>query len=197
MDALATYQASFTDVKQSAAPPINGQGRPAFERLTKSQRVALAVAVMRGEANLRPTLKVVARALEVSATYIEQAARLSPEQLRQVRRGELTLAELKPAPDAPKPATTLADVVAWWLTASEAEHAAVVGSVGVRSLTGRCPAQMRGGAVLFRWSNDDDHTTSRQGEALPKRQPRCAEGREWPWAPTPEADHRAARASGR
>ena len=66
-------------------------------------------------------------------TYIETASRLSPEQLRQVRRGELTLAELKPVPETPKPPTTVGDVVAWWLTASEAEHAAVVGSVGVTS----------------------------------------------------------------
>jgi hypothetical protein len=128
-----TYPLPVAGVKQPAASPINGQGRPAFERLTKSQRAALGVAVMRGEASLRPTLKVVARALGVSTTYIEQAARLSPEQLRQVRRGELTISETKPAPDAPKPATTLADVVAWWLAASETERAALVGSVGVVS----------------------------------------------------------------
>ena len=42
---------------------------------------------------------------------------------------ELTISEVKSALDAPKPPTTLADVVAWWLTAPEAEHAAVVGSV--------------------------------------------------------------------
>jgi hypothetical protein len=118
MDTM-TYPLPVAGVKQPAASPINGQGRPAFERLTKS--------------SLRPTLKVVARALGVSTTYIEQAARLSPEQLRQVRRGELTISETKPAPDAPKPATTLADVVAWWLAASETERAALVGSVGVVS----------------------------------------------------------------
>jgi hypothetical protein len=130
-----TYAVPALKVKPSAPPPppINGQGRPAFERLTQSQKAALGVAVIRGEAGLKPTLKVVARALGVSVTYIEAAARLSPELLRQVRRGELTLAELKPAPETPKSATSLADVVAWWLTASEAEHAAVVGSVGVAS----------------------------------------------------------------
>ena len=85
-------------VKPAAAPPINGQGRPAFERLSKSQRAALAVAVLRGEATLRPTLQVVARALQVSTTYIEMALKLPPEQLRQLRRGELTLAETKSAP---------------------------------------------------------------------------------------------------
>jgi hypothetical protein len=131
MDTL-TYPLPATSVKVPAAP-INGQGRRAFKHLTKSQRAALGIAVMRGEASLLPTLQVVARALEVSATYIEQAARLSPEQLRQVRRGELTLADVKPAPETRKPPTTLADVVAWWLIASEAEHAAVVGSVGVAS----------------------------------------------------------------
>ena len=66
-------------------------------------------------------------------TYIEAAAHLSSEQLRQLRRGELTISELKPTLGAPKSPTTMADVVAWWLTASEAEHAAVVSSVGVVS----------------------------------------------------------------
>jgi hypothetical protein len=131
MDAMTAYKPPAASVKQMAAPPINGQGRPAFKRLTKSQLAALGVAVMRGEASLRPTLKVVARALGVSTTYIEAAAKLPPEQLRQLSRGELTLADVAPAPEISKPPTTLADVVAWWLTASEAEHAAVVGSVGV------------------------------------------------------------------
>jgi hypothetical protein len=133
MDAFATYQPPAINVKQSAAPPINGRGRPAFKNLTKSQRAALAVAVIRGEAGLLPTLGVVSKALEVSVPYIEAAGKLPPEQLRQLRRGELTISETKSVPDAPKPPTTLADVVAWWLTASEAEHAAVVGRVGVVS----------------------------------------------------------------
>jgi hypothetical protein len=127
-----TYKPSTTIVKVPVLP-VNGQGRPALKRLTKSQRAALAVAVIRGEAGLKPTLPVVSRALDVSVTYIEMAARLSPEQLRQLRRGEIALAELKPTPKTGKPLTTLADVVAWWLTASEAEHAAVVGGVGVAS----------------------------------------------------------------
>jgi hypothetical protein len=131
MDAALSYRLPFASVKPLPASPVNGQGRPAVERLSKSQRAALGVAVMRGEASLRPTLKVVARALGVSATYIEAAARLSDEQLRQLRRGELTLADLKPAPEAPKPPTTFSDVVAWLLTCSQAERAAVVGSVGV------------------------------------------------------------------
>ena len=131
---VTTYRPPCTTVnKQSTAPLINGPGRRAFKHLTKSQRAALAVAVIRGEAGLRPTLGVVSKALEVSVPYIEVAMKLSPEQLRQLRRGELTVSKTKSAPDAPKPPTTMADVVAWWLTASETEHAAVVGSVGVTS----------------------------------------------------------------
>ena len=130
LDAL-TYKSPIPIVKP-LAPPVNGQGKPAIERLTKSQRAALGVAVMRGEARLRPTLKVVSGALGVSTTYLEAAMKLPPQELRQLERGELTLAEVKSAP-APKPPTTMADVVSWWLTASEAEHAAVVGSVGVVS----------------------------------------------------------------
>jgi hypothetical protein len=75
----------------------------------------------------------VARALGVSVTYIEMAARLAPHQLRQVRRGELTLAELTPAPDSHKAPITLDDVIAWWMSASDADHAAVVSRVGVVS----------------------------------------------------------------
>lgn len=100
MDARNTYQLPstgqlpFTSVKPPA-PPVNGSGQPAFKNLTKSQRAALAVAVIRGEAGLRPTLQVVAKALGVSVTYVEAAQKLPPEQLRQLRRGELTISELK------------------------------------------------------------------------------------------------------
>ena len=73
MDVLTSYRPFSAAVKPLPAPPVNGRGRPAIERLTKSQRAALGVAVLRGEACLRPTLKVVARALGVSATYIETA----------------------------------------------------------------------------------------------------------------------------
>jgi hypothetical protein len=72
MDARTTYQLPSTGqppstgVKQPAGSPINGQGRPAFKKLTKSQKAALAVAVIRGEASLRPTLEVVSKALNVS-----------------------------------------------------------------------------------------------------------------------------------
>ena len=129
MDAL-TYPLPTISVKPPA-PPINGPGRPAFKRLTKSQLAALAVAVLRGEKTLRPTVWLVSKALGVSTPYIETAMKLSPEQLRQMDRGELTIPQVKPAPEAPKAPTTMADVVAWWLAASEAEHAAVIGSVGV------------------------------------------------------------------
>ena len=47
----STYSVPVTSVKQLPSPPINGQGHPAFERLSKSQRAALAVAVIRGEAS--------------------------------------------------------------------------------------------------------------------------------------------------
>jgi hypothetical protein len=126
-----TYRLPSATVKQPAGPLINGPGQRALKHLTKSQRAALAVAVIRGEANLRPTLGVVSKALEVSIPYIEAAMKLPPERLRQLRRGGLTVSETKSAPEAPKPPTTMADVVAWWLTASPAEHAAVVGAVGV------------------------------------------------------------------
>jgi hypothetical protein len=138
LDVSTAYMSPIPDVKplpaplKPPAPPINGQGRPAFERLTKSQRAALGVAVMRGEASLLPTLKVVAGALGVSVTYLEAAMKLAPQELRQLECGELTLAEEKSA-EAPKSPTSLTDVVAWWLTASEAERAAVVGIVGIGS----------------------------------------------------------------
>ena len=120
---------------KATAPAVNGQGRPAFANLTKSQKAALGVAVIRGEASLRPTLGVVAAALDVSVTYIEYALKLSPEQLRLVRQGRLTLADTKPAatPKPRKPAVTLDDIATWWCSASEAEHAALIGRVGVVS----------------------------------------------------------------
>jgi hypothetical protein len=130
-----TYRSSSAIVKQPAVPLINGPGRRALKHLTKSQRAALAVAVTRGEVGLQPTLGVVSRALGVPRTYIETAAKLSPDQLRQVRQGWCTLANLKPAtPPTPiKTAMTPDDVAAWWWTASEADRAAVVGKVGVVS----------------------------------------------------------------
>ena len=80
---------------------------------------------------MRPTLQVVSGALDVSQTYIEQARKLPPEQLGQLRRGEITLAELKSAP--PKEPITLVDVVTWWQGASDEERATVVSRVGVVS----------------------------------------------------------------
>ena len=131
-----TYPVPTTIVKHTAAVrPVNGHGRRAFKHLSKSQRAALAVAVMRGEASLQPTLDVVSRALGVSRTYVETAARLSSAQLRDVRQGKVTLAGLKPAtaPEPVKAEMTVEDVAGWWWTASEADRAAVIGKVGVTS----------------------------------------------------------------
>jgi hypothetical protein len=126
-----TYQPFSTIVKHTTAVrPVNGHGRRAFKHLSKSQRAALAVAVVRGEASLQPTLDVVSRALDVSRTYVETAAKLSSEQLRQLRQGKVTLADLKPvAPGPVKPAITPDDIAGWWWSASEADRAAVVGTI--------------------------------------------------------------------
>jgi hypothetical protein len=129
-----TYQVPTETVKHTAVRPVNGHGRRAFKHLSKSQRAALAVAVIRGEASLQPTLAVVSRALDVSITYVETAAKLSPEELRQVRQGKVTLAGLKPpVPEPVKAEITVEDVAGWWWTASDADRAAVVGKVGVTS----------------------------------------------------------------
>jgi hypothetical protein len=128
-----TYQVPTPIVKQSTVPVINGQGRRSLKYLTKSQRAAFAVAVLRGEVGLQPTLHVVSRALDVSITYIETASKFSPAELREVRQGRLTLGDLKPAatPEPRKPAVTPDDIATWWWSASEADRAAVVGKVGV------------------------------------------------------------------
>jgi hypothetical protein len=127
------YQTPSTIVKQPSVPVINGQGRRSLKYLTKSQRAAFAVAVLRGEAGLQPTLHVVSRALDVSITYIETASKLTPAELRQVRHGNATLGDLKPTatPEPRKPAVTPDDIATWWWSASEADRAAVVGKVGV------------------------------------------------------------------
>jgi hypothetical protein len=82
-------------------------------------------------------LKLVHGGLKLAQLYKEhlqrQAERRAELQQAELQQAELQQAELKPVPNAPKPPTTMADVVAWWLTASETEHAAVVGSVGVLS----------------------------------------------------------------
>jgi hypothetical protein len=133
---MLPYQVPTSIVKQSKAPVINGPGHRGFKRLTKSQRAAFAVAVLRGEVGLQPTLGITSRALGVSITYIEAASKLSPEQLRRVRQGKVALADLKPAAAAPTPVKaemTVADVAGWWWTASDADRAAVVGKVGVTS----------------------------------------------------------------
>jgi hypothetical protein len=104
-----------------------------YKPLSKSQKAALAVDILHGKVSLRPTLKVVAKALGVSVTYIEAAAHLSPEDLRRLRRGELTVPQtLAPAP-VERAATTVADVAAWWSAASDAERIAFVREVGVGS----------------------------------------------------------------
>lgn len=129
-----TYSAPPTVVKVPVRP-VNGHGRRAFKHLSKSQRAALAVAVMHGEASLQPTLAVMSRALDVSITYIETASKLTPEELRQVRQGKVTLAGLKPPAPAPvKSKTTLEDVAAWWRSASETDRAAVVSEIGIAPL---------------------------------------------------------------
>jgi hypothetical protein len=131
LDTLTSYQ---VPAKQSTVPVINGQGHRAFKHLTKSQRAALAIAVIRGEAGLQATRSVVSRVLDVSIPYITAASKLSPEQLREVRQGKMTLADFKPAAAAPAPVKaemTAEGVATWWWEASEAERAAVVGTIGV------------------------------------------------------------------
>jgi hypothetical protein len=115
------------------APPINGKGH-AYKHLTKSQRAVVGVDVLKGDTTLLATVAIVARALRVSASYIQAAERLPPEQQNQVRRGELTIPQARKKSDysakQPKP-LTIDDVVQWWLTTSDDEHAAVVRKVGV------------------------------------------------------------------
>jgi hypothetical protein len=124
----ATYQVPSTDVKQ---PAINGQGRPAFRRLSKSQRAALGVAVLNGEAMLRPTLEVVSRALGVSRTYVEMASKLSSEELRQVRQGRRTLSDLKPVAESHTPTMTPDEAVMSWRAWTPEQRAAFGRSVGI------------------------------------------------------------------
>ena len=131
---VSTYQAPSAIVKQPTTPVINGPGHRALKRLTKSQRAAYAVAVLRGEVGLQPTLNVVAAAVGVSITYIGYALKLSSGELRLVRLGKLTLADLKPAAAAPEPAKaelTVEDIADWWWSAPDVDRAAVIGRVGV------------------------------------------------------------------
>jgi hypothetical protein len=130
-----TYSVPPTVVKVPVRP-VNGHGRRAFKHLSKSQRAALAVAVIRGEAALQPTLRVVSGALNVSITYIGAALKLTPDQLRQLRWGYLTLADFKPAaaPEPVKAEMTVEEVADWWGSASETDRAAVVSQIGIAPL---------------------------------------------------------------
>jgi hypothetical protein len=100
-----------------------------YRSLTKSQKAALGVEIMRGRASLRPTYEVVARALGVSVSYVSVAARLTPDQLHRVHAGTLTISEL--ISTTPAPVITTNDIVDWFKDASEGERAAVVAEVGV------------------------------------------------------------------
>ena len=123
---VSPYQASTTSVKQLAAPVV--RDRRAFRHLTKSQRAAVAVAILRGEVKLQPTLQAVARVLDVSATYVGMAGKLSPEQLYRVRKGWLAIPRIRPKA---KREVSPDDVAAWWESASDAERAAVIDRIGV------------------------------------------------------------------
>jgi hypothetical protein len=128
-----TYKSPISDVKQSTGALVNGPGQPAFRRWSKSRRAAFAVAVLRGEVELRPTLHVVAKALDVSVTYVKAERNLSPEQLNQVRKGWVTLTDLKPNLSRKDRPIDFDAVIAWWKAASDSERAAVVARVGVTS----------------------------------------------------------------
>jgi len=75
------------------------------KKLTKTQRALLGAAILDGEvALINHTREVVAKAVNASASYIDAARRLSPEQRREVARGSRSLARRK----APTPVLTAA-----------------------------------------------------------------------------------------
>jgi hypothetical protein len=121
-----SYVADPIEVKSLSAA-VDGR---IYKRLSKSEKAALAVDLMRGHATLRPTLAVISKALGISVTYIEAAAHLSPDQLRQVRDGALTISEVLSTSVNAEPITPN-DIVAWFRDASDGERAAVVAEVGV------------------------------------------------------------------
>jgi hypothetical protein len=76
------------------APPAKMVDGHTFGRLTQSQKAAEGVLAMRGEVQLRPTIKAVAAAIGVSTTYVAKAARLMPRELHQLRTGAKTMQQL-------------------------------------------------------------------------------------------------------
>jgi uncharacterized protein (UPF0262 family) len=75
--------------------PLSSDGtqvdRLSYRRMTKSQRAALAVNVIRGILTLRPTMRVVAAAMKVCPDYVARAKALSPPELQALRLGQRTL----------------------------------------------------------------------------------------------------------
>jgi hypothetical protein len=90
---------SYTTPTTTVKVPLRAIDGHTYSRLTKSQLAALAVSVLRGTVALRPTVRSVGAVLNVSPTYIAAAEKLSPDQLRQLRRGEVTLRDVA-VPDA-------------------------------------------------------------------------------------------------
>jgi hypothetical protein len=74
--------------------------------LSKTKRALLGASVLRGEVDLKPTAKDVARMVGCSVAYLHLAAKLSPAEEQQVRANLRPLAEPKvkgpPAPVSPQ-----------------------------------------------------------------------------------------------
>ena len=84
--------------------------------LTKTRRALLGASVLKGELDLKPTARDVARMVGCSVNYLHTAAKLTPAEEQRVRAGFRPLVEPKvkglPAPAPVSPQQRLAEVVA-------------------------------------------------------------------------------------
>ena len=82
--------------------------------LSKTRRALLGAAVLKGEIDLKPTAKDVARMVGRSVAYLHRAAKLSPAEEQRVRAHFRPLVEprVKALPAPVSPAEKLAEVVA-------------------------------------------------------------------------------------
>jgi hypothetical protein len=82
--------------------------------LSKTRRALLGASVMKGEVDLRPTAKDVARMVGCSVAYLHRAAKLSPAEEQRVRANLRPLVEprVKALPTSVSPQERLAGVVA-------------------------------------------------------------------------------------
>jgi hypothetical protein len=82
--------------------------------LSKTRRALLGASVLKGEIDLKPTAKDVARMVGCSVNYLHTAVKLSPEEEQRVRANLRPLVEsrVKVLPTSASPRARLAEVVA-------------------------------------------------------------------------------------